>query len=219
MKIFSTSDFFKKCRRPIYYKSRLNKLRNGETLILGSISEEIENQDNTINICAQAYIQKKTKGVYQFTGLWTVPTKPSRPMIWCSGDFRLEKSNLIFCNENSEVNLHNFFLICRWLNILKRVTENDYQSILPQDNYYHMNGLPYVFDGLELTKDYITKTPRVTRFKQISGNFVYYKTGNTAKISLEYNIHKVLTPPLKAILDVGILTGSVNFDDDTPPWE
>lgn len=219
MKIFSTSDFLKKCRRPIYYKSRLNKLRNGETLILGSISEEIEHQDNTVDICAQAYIQKKIKGLYQFTGLWTVPTKPSRPMIWCSGDFRLEKSNLIFDSEHSEVNLHNFFLICRWLNILKRVTENDYQSIPPQNNYYHINGLPYIYDGLELTKDYITKIPCIVRFKQINDNFVYYKTGEKTRISLEYNVDNILTPPLKAILDVGILTGSANFDDDTPPWD
>ncbi|TFZ60116.1 hypothetical protein E4T25_08930 [Photobacterium damselae subsp. piscicida] len=219
MKLLNTTEFCKKCKRPIYYKSRLNKLRNGETLILGSISEEIEHQDNTVNICAQAYIQKKTKGIYQFTGLWTVPTKTSRPMIWCSGDFRLEKSNLIFDDEHSGINLYNFFLICRWLKILKRRDENYYESIPPQNNFFYMNGLPYIYDGLELTKNYITKIHRIVRFKEVNNELVYYNRGENIRISLDNNIDNILTPPLKAIFEVGILTGCINFDDDTPPWD
>lgn len=216
MATYNNIDFFKKCRRPIYYKSKLNKLRNGETLILGSISEEIDHNGNTINVCAQAYIKKESKGIYRLTGLWTVPTKPSRPMIWCSSDFRLDKSNLIFNSEYSERNLHGFFLICRWLKILKRYDENYYESMPPQNNFFYMNGLPYVYDGLELTKDYITKIPRIVRFND---NFVYYKMGESIRISLKYNVDNILTPPLKAITDVGILQGCINLGDDTPPWD
>lgn len=219
MATYNNIDFFKKCRRPVYYKAKLNKLRNGETLILGAISEEIEHNGNTINVCAQAYIEKESKGIYRLTGLWTVPTKHSRPIIWCNSEFKIEKSDLIFFNDNEKSELKHFFLICRWLNVLKKHLYSELSKNQKENDNFHINGIPYYFDGLELTKNFITKEAVVCRYKKVDDEVIYYPKGRITRINLENEIDKILTQPLKAIFEVGILLGCINIENDNPPWE
>lgn len=213
---YNNIDFFKKCRRPIYYKAKLNKLRNGETLILGSISEEIEHNGNKIDVCIQAYIEKESKGIYRLTGLWTVPTKHSRPIIWCNSEFKIDKSDLIFINDNEKSELKHFFLICRWLNIFKKHIYSELSKKPREKDKFYMNGIPYVFDGLELTKKFITKEAVICRYKKVNNKLTHYPRGDITYVNFENDIDKILTHPLKAIIDVGILQGCINLEDDTP---
>lgn len=114
----TVSDFLTHCRRPVYYKATINKLNNHEVFSLGGLRQSLGKQ------CfgyGQAYLQKLTQGDYQFVGLWTLPSKPSRPDIWVQGRFKLSKSIMRFEEEVTQAHLHVFFKVCRFLGVHWRI--------------------------------------------------------------------------------------------------
>lgn len=117
-------EFFRGCRRPLYYKSTINKLRNHETLSLGGVRQSIGKHRFAYG---QAYIQKQTKGQYSFVGLWTLPTKPERQDIWVQGTFTLSKGVMRFEKGVTSEHLRGFFKVCRYLGVHKRVCVTRYR--------------------------------------------------------------------------------------------
>ena len=102
----SNIDFFRKAHRPIYYKATLNKMRNGDTLSLGAIVVKLPDSEDgltqSFNAYAQAYITKESKGVFSFTGLWTLPTNANRADIWTMGRFTIQKGIITFIDTPPE---------------------------------------------------------------------------------------------------------------------
>ena len=103
-------DFFQHCRRPLYYKGKLNSLRNQELLSLGGIRQAASFGP----AYGQAYLQKLTKGRYQFQALWTLESKSSRADIWTQGYFTLKKGVMTFDEHTSPESIHAFFMVCRY---------------------------------------------------------------------------------------------------------
>lgn len=223
----SNIEFLRKTHRPIYYKAKLNRMRNGDTLILGSICAEypINSKDpdsDYIDAYAQSYIKKETKGVYLFTGLWTLPTKPTRPVIWCEGRFKIERGNLYFEEGAARNNnLRNFFLISRWIARLKKMTEGEYRECVINrdddttlfDNPFYLNGLPYLYDGLVLDKKLRTVDTCILRYQREEDKLIPFKQGRISHIIFDSDImNTICTPPFQAIVEIGIASGAVTFN-------
>ena len=72
-------DFLRQCRRPLHYKTAVNKLRNHEALSLGGVRQSLGKQRFAYG---QAYLKTLTKGQYTFVGLWAMDaahqTNPTR---------------------------------------------------------------------------------------------------------------------------------------------
>jgi len=118
-------EFLRGCRRPLYYKSVINKLRNHETLSLGGVRQSIGKRRFAYG---QAYIKKLTKGQYTFVGLWTLPTKPGRQDCWIQGTFTLHKGVMRFEQSITTAHLRGFFKVCRYLGVHKRVVTARYRQ-------------------------------------------------------------------------------------------
>ncbi len=89
----SLLEFFKGCRRPLYYKSKVNKLNVHVLLSLGGIRQCMAKYRF---VYGQAYIVRDPKGWYRFVGFWTLPTKPSRADMWVEGRFKRHKGQMKF---------------------------------------------------------------------------------------------------------------------------
>ncbi|MEZ9750352.1 hypothetical protein AB4425_12870 [Vibrio sp. 10N.261.51.A1] len=116
-------EFFKRARRPLYYKSKLNQLRNHEVLSLGGVRQSIGQRRFAYG---QAYLKKLTKGQYTFVGLWTLPSKPERQDCWIQGTFTLSKGVMRFESSVTIAHLHGFFKVCRYLGVHKRACVTQY---------------------------------------------------------------------------------------------
>lgn len=118
-------EFFKRARRPLYYKSKLNQLRNHEVLSLGGVRQSIGPRRFAYG---QAYLKKLTKGQYTFVGLWTLPSKPERQDCWIQGTFTLSKGVMRFEPSVTTAHLHGFFKVCRYLGVHKRACVARYHN-------------------------------------------------------------------------------------------
>ncbi|HBC3529421.1 TPA: hypothetical protein KDZ68_003415 [Vibrio parahaemolyticus] len=129
----SLLEFFKGCRRPLYYKSKVNKLNVHMLLSLGGIRQCVAKHRF---VYGQAYIVRDPKGWYRFVGLWTLPTKPSRADMWVEGRFKLHKGQMKFEESVTAGHLAAFFKVCRYLGVHKRVEVTRYQQASQR---YHEN--------------------------------------------------------------------------------
>ncbi len=111
-------DFLKQCRRPLYYKSKVNKLNVHALLSLGGIRQCVAKHQF---VYGQAYIIRDPKGWYRFVGLWTLPTKSNRADVWVEGRFQLHKGQMRFEDSVTATHLTVFFKVCRYLGVHKRV--------------------------------------------------------------------------------------------------
>jgi hypothetical protein len=151
----SNIDFFKKAHRPIYYKATLNKMRNGDTLSLGAIVVKLPASEDgltqSFNAYAQAYITKESKGVFSFTGLWTLPTKATRADIWAMGRFTIQKGIITFLDTPPET-LKSFFIVCRYI---QRLINSEFESIKENytDTWFFKNHIPFYFNGFHFDKE------------------------------------------------------------------
>ncbi|EIO4563400.1 hypothetical protein LQM11_004026 [Vibrio parahaemolyticus] len=118
-------DFLKQCRRPLYYKSSVNKLKVHALLSLGGIRQCVAKHQF---VYGQAYIIRDPKGWYRFVGLWTLPSKPNRPDVWVEGRFQLNKGQMMFEDSVTATHLTAFFKVCRYLGVHKRVEVIRYQQ-------------------------------------------------------------------------------------------
>ncbi|NSM26850.1 hypothetical protein HT094_22380 [Shewanella sp. ZOR0012] len=147
--------FFKKAHRPIYYKATLNKMRNGDTLSLGAIVLKLPASEDglteSFNAYAQAYITKETKGVFSFTGLWTLPTKATRADTWAMGRFTIQKGVITFIDTPPET-LRAFFLVCRYI---QRLINLEFESVKENytDTWFYKNKIPLYFNGFHFDKE------------------------------------------------------------------
>ncbi|MGR5308084.1 hypothetical protein [Vibrio mediterranei] len=126
----------KHCRRPLHYKTKINQLRNHEILSLGAIRQS--NNRGGFEY-GQAYIQKCTKGRYEFVGVWTLSSKPTRQSCWVQGAFTLDEDKLVFEVGIDETLLRAFFKICRYLGVYKR--EEVCRGVTNWFNKHHFNPL------------------------------------------------------------------------------
>ncbi|TOG88576.1 hypothetical protein [Vibrio parahaemolyticus] len=129
----SLLEFFKGCRRPLYYKSKVNKLNVHVLLSLGGIRQCVAKHRF---VYGQAYIVRDPKGWYRFVGLWTLPTKSSRADVWVEGRFKLHKGQMKFEESVTAGHLAAFFKVCRYLGVHKRVEATRYQQASQR---YHEN--------------------------------------------------------------------------------
>lgn len=129
----SLLEFFKGCRRPLHYKSKVNKLNVHVLLSLGGIRQCVAKHRF---VYGQAYIVRDPKGWYRFVGLWTLPTKPSRADVWVEGRFKLHKGQMKFEESVTAGHLAAFFKVCRYLGVHKRVEATRYQQA---NQRYHEN--------------------------------------------------------------------------------
>lgn len=118
-------DFLKQCRRPLYYKSKVNKLNVHALLSLGGIRQCVAKHQF---VYGQAYIIRDPKGWYRFVGLWTLPTKSNRADVWVEGRFQLHKGQMRFEESVTAAHLGAFFKVCRYLGVHKRAEVTRYQQ-------------------------------------------------------------------------------------------
>lgn len=145
--------FFKRCHRPLYYKAKLNQLRNGERLSLGGVRQSTSSNHF---LYAQASLQKETRGQFSFHGLWTLNDE----VRWTQGHFTLGKGQLTFSSSTSPESLDAFYTLCQQLLEAMKPEEKRYiQSIRSkgQSNWFHQHQLPVCFDGLVVTPSGVTK--------------------------------------------------------------
>jgi len=151
----SNIDFFKKAHRPIYYKATLNKMRNGDTLSLGAIVVKLPASEDggtqSFNAYAQAYITKESKGVFSFTGLWTLPTKATHADTWAMGRFTIQKGIITFLDTPPET-LKAFFLVCRYI---QRLINSEFERVKENytDTWFFKNYIPFYFNGFHFDKE------------------------------------------------------------------
>lgn len=151
----SNIDFFRKAHRPIYYKATLNKMRNGDRLSLGAIVVKLPASEDgltqSFNAYAQAYITKESKGVFSFTGLWTLPTNANRADIWTMGRFTIQKGIITFIDTPPET-LKSFFLVCRYI---QRLINSEFESVKENytDTWFFKNHIPFYFNGFLFDKE------------------------------------------------------------------
>ncbi|WDG12058.1 hypothetical protein PUN50_26940 (plasmid) [Vibrio campbellii] len=117
-------EFLCQCRRPLHYKTAVNKLRNFEALSLGGVRQSL---GKPCFAYGQAYVKKLTKGQYTFVGLWTLPTKPTRQDCWIQGTFTLHKGVMHFEQSVTTAHLRGFFKVCRYLGVHKRIATARYR--------------------------------------------------------------------------------------------
>lgn len=159
----SNIDFFRKAHRPIYYKATLNKMRNGDTLSLGAIVVKLpdseDGQTQSFNAYAQAYITKESKGVYSFTGLWTLPTKATRADTWAMGRFTIQKGIITFLDTPPET-LRAFFLVSRYI---QRLINLEFESVKENytDTWFFKNKIPFYFNGFHFDKENVGLKPYI----------------------------------------------------------
>ncbi len=144
-------EFFKRCRRPLYYKSMVNKLKVHALLSLGAVRQSLgKNQF----VYGQAYIVKEPKGWYRFVGLWTLPTKPTRPDVWVEVRFQIHKSQIVFEESVTLAHLNVFFKVCRYLGVHKRVEIARYQAALQRSHEYVDLNNTYWEEAMKLEFEY-----------------------------------------------------------------
>lgn len=203
----SNIDFFRKAHRPIYYKATLNKMRNGDTLSLGAIVVKLPASEDggtqSFNVYAQAYITKESKGVFSFTGLWTLPTKANRADIWTMGRFTIQKGIITFLDTTPET-LRAFFLVCRYI---QRLINSEFESV--KDNYadtwFFKSNIPFYFNGFHFDKENTGIKSYITvDFKKNKSIRVKPKLSN----NLFENICK---PPLLALFEKASALGVIEL--------
>lgn len=203
----SNIDFFRKAHRPIYYKATLNKMRNGDTLSLGAIVVKLPASEDggtqSFNVYAQAYITKESKGVFSFTGLWTLPTKANRADIWTMGRFTIQKGIITFLDTPPET-LRAFFLVCRYI---QRLINSEFESV--KDNYtdtwFFKSNIPFYFNGFHFDKENTGIKSHITvDFKKNKSIRVKPKLSN----NLFENICK---PPLLALFEKASALGVIEL--------
>lgn len=191
-------DFFRKAHRPVHFKASLNKMRNGDTLSLGSIVTRYpcNLEERSFKAYAQAYIRKESHGMYSFTGLWTIPTKSSRSDIWTSGRFTVDKG-IIKLEKTSQDSLKAFFLVCRYIN---RLITAERESLINNyhETWYYKNGIPLYFDGFVFDKENIS-LKKVSRLNHEIEKSITFKPAFTD----DFIETAICTPPLKAIFEKG----------------
>ncbi|WP_140272478.1 hypothetical protein [Vibrio parahaemolyticus] len=159
----SLLEFFKGCRRPLYYKSKVNKLNVHVLLSLGGIRQCVAKHRF---VYGQAYIVRDPKGWYRFVGLWTLPTKPSRADVWVEGRFKLHKGQMKFEESVTAGHLAAFFKVCRYLGVHKRAEAIRYQQANQRyhenahhrcDDWEEMMRLEFEYGFHEVTTEYLQK--------------------------------------------------------------
>lgn len=220
-KNLSNITFFKKAQRPIYYKAKLNKMRNGDTLSLGSIIANYpaplpDNENNQLNAYAQAYINKETKGIYSFTGLWTIPSKPSRPDIWTTGTFTINKGVITLTDSSCDDALHSFFLVCRYIKCLINADKQSHyiynNQMNPMEDWFYVNSIPFHFDGFTFDKNDISCEPVYLRYKQEEHQLIKNTEHKINRLQLDKKlIDKICIPPIQALLDKAISCGAIEI--------
>lgn len=159
----SLLEFFKGCRRPLYYKSKVNKLNVHALLSLGGIRQCVAKQRF---VYGQAYIVRDPKGWYRFVGLWTLPTKPSRADMWVEGRFKLHKGQMTFEESVTTEHLAAFFKVCRYLGVHKRAEVTRYQQAnqryhetgnQKRDDWEEMMKLEFEYGLYNVTSEYLQK--------------------------------------------------------------
>lgn len=199
-------DFFRKAHRPAHYKASLNKMRNGDTLSLGSIVARYPSniEEQSFKAYAQAYIRKERHGIYSFTGLWTIPTKSSRADIWTSGRFTIDKG-IIKLEKTNQDSLEAFFLVCRYIN---RLIAAERESLINNyhETWYYKNDIPLYFNGFIFDKENISLKV-VSRLNQEIDKRIFFKTSFTDN----FIETAICTPPLKAIFEKGSALGALDM--------
>ncbi|MGI2049895.1 hypothetical protein [Shewanella oncorhynchi] len=199
-------DFFRKAHRPAHYKASLNKMRNGDTLSLGSIVARYPSniEEQSFKAYAQAYIRKERHGIYSFTGLWTIPTKSSRADIWTSGRFTIDKG-IIKLEKTNQDSLEAFFLVCRYIN---RLIAAERESLINNyhETWYYKNDIPLYFNGFIFDKENISLKV-VSRLNQEIDKRIFFKTSFTD----DFIETAICTPPLKAIFEKGSALGALDM--------
>ncbi len=197
-------EFFRKAHRPLYYKAHLNKMRNGDTLSLGSIVARYPGTNNSsFNAYAQAYITKEAKGIYAFSGLWTIPTKSTRSDIWALGRFSMTKGVITLESCTSRDSLRAFFLVCRYIDRLL-TAQLHYLKDSYADTWFYKNGIPFYFNGFTFDKDN-TSLKGCRRLDEKTQQLTFSKLS----FSDEFLASAICTPALKAMFEKADAIGAL----------
>ena len=196
-------------------------MRNGDTLSLGAINTDYDfpqpnDKNDRLEACAQAYINKESKGVYYFTGLWTIPSKPSRPDIWTTGTFTINKGEITLSEQTSPEALRSFFLVCRYINRLINADKQRHyfhnRNINPLEDWFYVNSIPFHFDGFTFDKNNLSCEPVYLRYKQENNQLIKNKEYKLSHIKLDENLtDKICTNPLKALFNKAISNGAIEI--------
>ena len=195
-------------------------MRNGDTLSLGSINHTYDSpgpnddNDNILNTHTQAYIKKWSKGIYYFTGLWTIPSKLSRSDIWTYGNFTINKEIITFCKQTSPESLRAFFLVCRYIKrLITSDRHNSYRhnrKIKPQDDWFYLNSIEFNFDGFWFNKNKCSAEPKIIRYRSENDKFI--KNNAVKKAHIEINndlLNDIYQQSTHALLNKSIICDSI----------
>lgn len=182
--IKTISDFLSYCHMPVYYKSDIRNMRNGDLFIFG----QYKVSDSNI---AEVWIEKIKKTLYSFHGTWTILSKSSRPLKITFGKFNLYKAGIIeFDAKQAEIK--NFALICRYIEyFLKNLSKKEL-------SLYTFRGVRPLLNGTWLDKNAIS---RRRRFDNKTQKLTYHNFENYLP-----------THQLQAIVSVGIKSGAVSLE-------
>ncbi len=150
--ILSLNEFLSRCHRPLYSRGRINRLKNNDVLSLGGIRQCIGKQ---VFAYGQAYIEKQTHGWFRFVGLWTLPTKPTRPDVWVEGRFKVHKGQMNFEDGVTLAHLQAFYKVCRYLGVHKRAELERYFAA--HERWEDIETLEYEYDLYWITENYLKK--------------------------------------------------------------
>ncbi|WP_045407406.1 hypothetical protein [Vibrio jasicida] len=121
-------EFLQQCDRPLWYKAKLNALRNNELLSLGGIRKF----ESHVPVYGQAYLQKLTKGRFQFQALWTLPGDIEDS--WTQGYFTLKKGVMTFDVLTTMESIHAFFNVCHALSRCKVIERAHDKQVIEKGN-------------------------------------------------------------------------------------
>lgn len=193
-------EFLKYCHFPMYYKARLRRMLVGDLFFMGQIRLRYEEDD--FEGVLEIYIRKEAKQVYHAYSSFTLPTKPTRSCRFHELTFKIEKGGVFAFTGNEELSEHNrkgFALTCRYFQRLKKHASPD--EVLP----YRDMGMPDFLEGVNFNKKNTTtevyypnkKKPKATRY-QLTDNMMP-------------------KPMMECILDIGLATGAINFNQENEP--
>lgn len=179
-------DLMHYCHMPLWCQREVRDMKVGDTYFLGQYKHVMDDEEKNepAEFVGEAWIEKK-RGVYQFYGTWTIPTKPCRALIMTSGKFKILKGGFLEFSENIEA-VRSFALVSRYLNrLVMRMSQAE------RRNYYDRGSQP-LFRGVCVDKDYIS---RKARFIEVGGAL--------KQVKVDYSNY-LPTHQLQAIVTAGI---------------
>lgn len=187
-------DFMRYCHMPLWCQREIRDMKVGDTYFFGQYKENLPDEEGGFFI-AEAWIEKE-RGVYQFYGTWTFPTKPSRALIMTYGDFKIGKGGVIQFSNDGE-GIQSFALVSRYLDqLVRKMTTDD------RHRYFSAGSKP-LYRGVWVDKNYIDRKEHGR-----------YECGSLQRYRVDYSNHAP-TQQLAAVIIAGLALNQLSPDSET----